>query len=294
MCEDSLLAGANLLVFSSSVSDTTPLTIARRATDQGIPTVHVLDHWSNYTARLGIDGEKKLHPDLYLVMDQRAAEEAIADGVAAETVVISGGAAFADLELACRSRSARRPPTIAFISEPVERDQGARGSPAFRGYTELDAIASFAECVHRSKRRFAIRVLPHPRQTVVDAMLSWERAAPGLTASPLVEPRGRNILPFVDGIVGMASVLLYEGWLCGLPSLSVQPGAVVNPLAVLEGKIGAFFIKGKDDGAVFARWLSSVDSGRHDAGSVERLSHRNAASRTTDMIEALAAKKVMA
>jgi hypothetical protein len=82
------------------------LTLAGRK--HGIPTIAVVDFWSNYSARFSdiYTGEKlRFMPDIVAVMDKYAKDDMILDGVPERHIVITGNPNFDNLESIARAFS---------------------------------------------------------------------------------------------------------------------------------------------------------------------------------------------
>lgn len=277
------------LVFSSSVDDAYALGLARAAARKGLPVLHLLDHWSSYSARLATDGGEPFRPTLYTVIDERARREALADGIAEETLLVVGQPALHDLAVRAVGAPHVGPPRVLFVGEPVLRNQGGDDShPLFRGYTEFDAIDWFAGAIARSGAEIDILLLPHPHQPADELLEAWRKAGHGIAArlAPGAR-RGRDHFGAVEGLVGMASMLLYEGWLYGLPVLSVQPYRRRSLLGCLTDRDMAWLV---DQPGLLERgvadWLRAVQGPPRSSGEAfeERERHKAAPSVVVEAI----------
>ncbi|MBT4732853.1 MAG: hypothetical protein HOK52_04365 [Candidatus Marinimicrobia bacterium] len=279
------------VVFSVNIKDNRPLQIARAAKIARITTIHILDYWNGYLARMRLDCKKTFHPNYYVVPDEIAKVAAIKEGLPSEIIKVYGQPAFSDaIEDYKLNRAVLRDnllisnglslagKLILFVSEPVKMDFGLSKSnnEYYKGYTEHDVVP----LVQKNLSLFSnieTCVLPHPRENVGKLIGLW--SLKGLYKSWVVIPniRGRELLPFVDGVIGMASTLLYEAWLVGVPVLSIQPGLVQDNLRMLQNRDGVEFVdKAEDSDRVINEWLSnisvkkplSVDKGTINARSV--------------------------
>ena len=236
------VADPDCLVFSSSVADGYALALARAMAGRGVPVIHLLDHWSSYRARMLTDGGELFQPTIYTALDERARREALADGISVESLLVVGQPALHDLAVRAEDAPCAVPPRVLFVGEPVLRDQGGDDSyPLFRGYTEFDAIDWFAGAI--ASADVTVLLLPHPRQPAGELLAAWRKAGHGVAAE-LAAPsrRGRDHFGEIEGVAGMASMLLYEGWLYGLPVLSVQPLRRRPYLDCLAGRKGAWLV----------------------------------------------------
>ena len=245
------------LVFASSVHDSLPLKIARAAKTFGLQVMHVLDNWSGYRRRLEMDGYSALMPDVYTVMDTYAWQAASQDGVAPSILALTGQPALATLADQVRTwttdtlEKKRRQLGVGsqtillvFVSEPVAQDQGVSpANPAYRGYTEADVLQLFCRALQPFAERVEIALLPHPRQRREDLAGLWHHCRGTLRGELLADLSSREVVWLADGVVGMASILLYEAWLLGKPVLSLQPGLRQDTLRMLQTRQGVVFVE---------------------------------------------------
>lgn len=239
-------------LFGSSTTDALPLCLARKAKAAEKPVVHVLDNWGSYYSRLITDGGELLVPDVYAVMDAAAAQGAAAEGVPSHCLAVTGHPGLAEVAstLETLRNEDRRAvasgfgfPTdrylLAFICEPFSEVFGTNVTvPGHPGFTQETVLPAFASALTPHADRVFLALLPHPKQSpeMVDAL--WQQCKGSLQGRVAVLKQGRDILRVVDGVTGMASILLYEAWLVGLPVLSLQPGGRIPALkrfALFEG-----------------------------------------------------------
>jgi hypothetical protein len=264
--------GIRLVAFSSNLADPRPLSAARAAAACGLPTVHVLDYWNGYVRRMALDGLPPFRPTVYAVPDEPAARQARAEGVAPDSLIVTGQPAMADAREAFEAARAKgfdpaaagldpEVQPLLFVSEPVSNDQGRslEESPEFRGYTEETVLALFIEALKRQGCGRRVLVLPHPREDAGALSGLWRSLGGEAHGVVLPGVRGRDLLPFTRGVAGMASTLLYEAWLAGLPVASIQPGLGVASLRTVGEREGILFLDRPDGAAdTLADWLSGL------------------------------------
>jgi hypothetical protein len=266
--------GFSAVCFGTSLTDRLPLELARAARRAGLPVMCVLDNWMNYRIRLGMDGAADLVPDLYAVMDEAAEREALAEGVPASCLRVSGHPGLAALagEVAAAAADGWRQEVrrrlglgldgrmlLAFVGEPVAHDQGTGPeNPGWRGYTEDDVLPLLCRHVRNlAGEAVDVVIVPHPRDDRSRLEALW-RAARGGLGGGLAPPgmSGRQIVMAADRVVGMASILLYESWLQGKPTLSLQPGLVRDDLKSVARRPGVVFVgRAEDAAAGIGHWL---------------------------------------
>lgn len=284
----------DVFAFSTSVGDPFPLRVARLASASGLATFCLLDSWVNYRRRLETDGRGLFLPTRYALMDEEALREAVAEGLPSEILAVTGQPAFAALKrveaFSCGSEG-RCP--VLFASEPVEGDQGGdASSETYRGYTEKDVFPLLCRLLQPFAGDVFLRVAPHPREDPDVLTALWHRWRGSLSGQILAPGEGRSSAFSACGVAGMASILLYEAWLLGLPVLSLQPGARRRDLTFILRQPGLFGTDAREEeaakGAV-ASWVAALRSGRK-APSPELERHRSAAGRCADLLESLATK----
>ena len=280
---------ARCTVFSTSVSDAVPLELARRSRAAGLRVECVLDSWMNYRRRLEMDGAALLVPDAYHVMDEFARMRAIGEGLPAGVLSVSGHPGLADLEplssearLALRRRIAEllhipaNAGLIVFVSEPAGLEQAA-------GYTEEQSLGELCMAVRANGGDWAVCVLAHPRQERALVQVAWARRSLGLAGGVLAtgEITSRETVAAADAVAGMTSILLYESWLLGKPTLSLQPGLVRPDLRIYRDRPGVHCVEAPEDAPRLAAWLEEA---RRGGGTPrpELAAHRGAAGRLAD------------
>jgi hypothetical protein len=209
-----------------------------------IPSLAVLDYWSNYAARFSrLSGDLAYMPCLIAVMDHAARQEMIAENFDPDRLVATGQPAFDDLA-ACRARfdEGRRRGLrgdwkidsgqilVTFFSQPLSgsfrQAVEAHGREAL-GYDEktiLPAlVGALAEIGQRRAQEIALVIRPHPREPV-----HWYQAlsAPACSLRLLVTTEGesRDWAMASDLVTGMTSVILVEACYLGCLVASLQIG----------------------------------------------------------------------
>ena len=292
-------------VFTSSVRDKVPLRLARSAAAAGLLTVHVLDNWTGYRTRMEMDGSA-FEPTIYTAIDQLSREAAIGAGIASASLHVVGQPALASLTESAESWAPGKRAQaleaegfdpgrilLLFVSEPVSADQGdSAASPLYRGYTEKDVLRSFCQALQDSADRVHVALLPHPREDVNGLESLWNEVRGALSGKIVKVEEGRKTLFPADGVIGMASILLYEAWLLGKPVVSLQPGLRLDPLRMLQHRTGAVFI---DQAAPLAEklrhWLKTVSVASPLCPHPDMALHRGAAAQICALIDSRAEEK---
>jgi len=289
-----------VVLFSVNVHDPRPLQIARVAQSLGITTIHLLDYWNGYRSRMELDGQKMFKPTKYFVPDEYAKSEAEKELIHTHIIEVVGQPSFFDLESSYQQISKRNDPfdnmrdihlnIILFVMEPVEYDQGYSvvNNKNYRGYTESNVIEILIEALKSLEKTFWVVVLPHPRQDLNKLKKQWQVSGGDQYGAVYGSQRGRNLLPFVDGVVGMASTLLYEAWLVGKKVLSIQPGLRTHSLRMLSHKEGVTFIdQYKNARKKIREWLLDLKLLPKQQMKSELMLHSNSVKNITNKITLL-------
>jgi hypothetical protein len=205
-----------------------------------IPSLAVLDLWSNYRLRFAAqDGTLAFLPDRIAVMDEQARDEMSADGFDPAMLTITGQPAFDGLaELRERFGPRERETTratvgvapdeflVLFASQPVADFYGPNlasdGHPGFTEQTVLGAVVPALERIAgRTNRKLALLIRPHPREDVA-GLLHWTRGDLHIVVSS--QGDAREVALASDLVTGMSTILLMEACLLGCVVLSLQPG----------------------------------------------------------------------
>lgn len=227
----------SVFIFASSVADVLPLHLARIAKRIGVPVVHVLDHWGNYTKRLETDGKQRLLPDIYAVMDELALLEAKREGIPENILKITGHPCLSTIvdelnEFQNIPRKKRLETLgissekclIVFISEPIEQDIASGHHRNWNeSYTEKNILEDICDYFQPYSHEVQLGIVPHPRENAQILKNVWEHSCGSLEGGILHLSYGRQAIFLADGVIGMSSILLYEAWLIGRPVLNIPP-----------------------------------------------------------------------
>jgi hypothetical protein len=266
----------DIFLFSGSVDDRIPLEIGHIARECGLYLVSILDSWTSYSDRLKLDGKPVLYPDLYTVIDQHSYERAVIEGIPTDTLHLTGQPALFDL--GCRVESlefAKREDwlltrglnpekkTILFVSEPVESDHSSSyESGRYRGYTEKIVLQQLLKSLEYFCPDLQLVVLPHPRENKIQLAATWNSYRGKLDGRMLQGVDPLEALFFSDGIIGMASIVLYQAWLCRKPTLSYQPNLCRQDLYFLQELDDCIFVSDPIQiDAEVKKWAKDVERG---------------------------------
>jgi hypothetical protein len=213
---DEILAGARLLVTSST---SWGLRLEARAVQaaraMGIPTLTVMDFWSNYRSRLSYPSETDWGalPDCIAVIDETMRADLSRLGVTCR-VEITGSPAFDDLLGRARALPPAAGKTVTFLSQPIAALYGTE-----LGYTEHTILRALAAACARLDLDLHVRA--HPREDS-EALGAFARSIGAMTSDATMPLR--TCVEQSIAVTGMTTMALVEAALLGRPSLSLQLG----------------------------------------------------------------------
>lgn len=227
---------------------------------RGIPSLAVLDFWTNYGARFADEHGRLVYvPTRIAAMDDEARQGLLAAGIAPERVVVTGQPAFdalaerrasfsdGDRE---RARAAlgvdAADRLVLFASQPLLRLYGPATGSGHLGYDESTVLERLVPVLERfalrSGRALTLLVRPHPRESPADYASLTSRI---MRIAVSQEGDSRDLAMAADLVIGMTSVLLVEAVLLGCSVVSLQPGRrSADPLPRLGGALARVYAEG--------------------------------------------------
>jgi hypothetical protein len=265
-------------LFATSVKDTEALSWARFAQDAKVQTFCLLDSAIRIAHRMKLDDKPMFEPDIMFLQDDLAYKCAVQDGFNHVNLVISGQPALSNLlneyhnwgnknkqRLKEKNRWIGGKKLIAFVSEPVKHDQGgSEKSKSYRGYTEEQVIILLCRYLQNYHEKITIGIMPHPRENKTQLLDYFDQQSGKLQCKIINCDNSRNVILASDGVVGMASILLYEAWLIGKPVMSLQPNIINNDYLYLENKLRFFIKKEEELSAQNKLWIKQVLNSQSD------------------------------
>jgi hypothetical protein len=230
----------DLLVTSTSVNGVDhEREFLRWAANASVPSVTVLDFWTNYAARFRDDKDANLIlPSAIAVMDDRTKHEMVAEGFPPDRLVVTGQPAF-DAIRAFRATWTERKRhdarkklgadsgchIVLFASQPLaEIARLTSGTEAeIDERTLLESVArALDEIAVSHDLDIVLAVRPHPREIIHPNELPS-----GVKVRTVLSPEADpwTAVLAADLVVGMTTILLVEACLLGCVVMSLQPRA---------------------------------------------------------------------
>ena len=231
----------NILVcgtsFKSSVLEKKFILVAQ---EMKIPSLAIIDFWSNYSLRFcNDDGQLANLPDKIAVMDERAFNEMVSEGFNPDSLVITGQPVFDDL-MECKTGFTLQKRQriwdffgivsdstfVFFCSQPISKLYGSDDSnPLYLGYDEkkvLNLLLSTLEKVSLThNKKITLLIRPHPREGLLNYK---DIESKQITIIVSKEEDLREIMMASDIVIGMATEPLVEACYLNCIVISLQPG----------------------------------------------------------------------
>jgi len=230
-----------LIVTGTSVVDPDPeKTFTLAARQVGIPSLAVLDFWSNYRQRFSDSQGRLVYlPDKIAVMDAEARDEMIAQGFDGQQLLVTGQPAFDDLadwrvrftpshRQALRESLGLAPGErmVLFLSQPFSIYYGEDDThPGYLGFDERSVwrqlLVALEEIARSRRENINLTVCPHPKDDP-----AWYRRFRSSDVSIRVETgwHHRDLALAADLVCGMTSTALFEACCLGCVTASLLPG----------------------------------------------------------------------
>ena len=218
-----------LLVTGTSWGNQTELLCIRLCRKWNVPTVSILDYWSNYSNRFLMElstGGEYIYPDYYFVMDEMAKKEAISDGLPEDILRVVGHPGLDKYLLMGKRKpvfSGNR--SVLFLSQPLSVLYGNT-----LGYDEYIAFEDLREVCEELSLDVHIKF--HPKDSA-NFREQYKKFS--------VEGNTDDLMLQHGMVVGMSTMALLHGGLMGVPVISYQPnllgkdGCITNRLGISRG-----------------------------------------------------------
>ena len=188
-----------------------------------IKSIVILDYWSNYAVSFRDETCKYHWPDAYLVMDDLARQEAIAEGVPSDILHVSG---HPGLDKFCAMGGEYSTPDkdVLFLSQPLSRLYGNS-----LGYTEQGVLADVQRACLACGRRLEVKF--HPKDA-----LEFQQKYRDIAAEGDVD----ELMRHYSLVIGMSTMALLHAVLMKVPVVSYQPdlrgqdGCITNRLGLSQ------------------------------------------------------------
>ena len=221
----------DLVITGTSESNDLEVVTIGNARAAGVPSVAVLDHWTNFGSRFSRGGQERL-PDEIWVVDEYAHQLA-EDSFPATPVVkipnfyildtVNQVQQLRSATTAGRSKAEPSRTRILYASEPAgPYARNLCENPAFVGYSEFDAVSYFLNHVDDffpNLSSITLRTHPsEPRDKYASTLQAFHSISVSLSTSELAADLAAH-----DVVVGTHSNVLAIALQAGMPAFSAIP-----------------------------------------------------------------------
>jgi hypothetical protein len=199
----------SILVTGTSWGTDLELRAIRLCKSFGVPTIAILDYWSNYIMRLHDQTDSIVLPDHYVMMDELAKIEAILEGVPEAVIHVLGHPGLDRYNDYTQQPQENRASlnNILFLSQPLS-DLYAESL----GYTETSVLQDLIMVCLETDRTLNVKF--HPKDNT-----SFREKYKYLA----VDGDLLKIFPQYDMVIGMNSMALLHAAIIGTYTVSYQP-----------------------------------------------------------------------
>jgi uncharacterized protein YunC (DUF1805 family) len=210
---------------------------------KGINTVVVLDEWFNYRIRfLDEHGELVYLPDAITIMDKKAKEDAVKEGIPGHLCYITGSPSLAALtdraedfvknppNLPNFLQSNQSLPIFTFISETHAEDYGSKKGEhgplgPYLGYTEHSVKNDILEIFKKINKPCVVVEKLHPSSKEEDLDFTYNKIIRWIR---IKKTNLWSLFWHSEAIIGMRSMALLEAIIFNRPTISYQPDLLVE------------------------------------------------------------------
>jgi len=213
------------------------------ARKKGIKTVVVLDEWFNYRIRFEDEKEHLVYlPDIIAVMDKKAKEDAIKENIPGNLIYITGSPSLTNLTNKAEEfvknppikpsflQSSKSLPIFTFISETHAEDYGSKKGEKgplgpYLGYTEQSVKNDIMTTFIKINKKCVVVEKLHPSSKeeesdyIYNGKIRWIK---------IKKTDLWSLFWYSKAIIGMRSMALLESIILNRPTISYQPGLLVE------------------------------------------------------------------
>lgn len=202
------------LVTGTSWGDDFELQLLAKTNLSNILTISILDYWSNYKSRFAYAGGY-VYPKYYIMMDELAKKEAIAEGVPSKIIRVLGHPGFKKY-LEKNSSNTCTEGKVLLLSQPLYRLYGNS-----LGYNEMEFLNQCMEVLDYLGLRYNIKFHPKDLEAVKRDYVLFG-----------VDGGLDELIDEYSLVIGMNSMALLYSYLMGKRIISYQPGLVAEDLCI--------------------------------------------------------------
>jgi len=259
-----LAAMPDVVITGTSMHSKLELEVWAVANQQGIPSVAIVDAWSNLKHRFVWSDEASIFPDHIFVVDQQCKNDVEAF-CSKNTQVHVVGSPYLEkrlydlqkrMQIENNQDSHEKLAVVTFFSEPLLEDYGSHGPYS---KNQFDVALELSSIVQELPCRLIIK--PHPRETL-DNWQKWleQNHLNMKNKTSVVTTDTDQLLRQKSVVVSISSMTLLEAAFAGHPTIAVQPGRKFIPNPWIERT--ATVITKDDTEAIRTSLVSALNASR--------------------------------
>ncbi|MDA1303632.1 MAG: hypothetical protein O2999_04935 [Nitrospirae bacterium] len=224
------------IVFTATSSVPSPERLFIRASKKlGLPSISILDSWTNYRDRFLEPGETQLCdgylPSYIGVANQFGLAEMEALGFPPHILRVVGHPGINEFLRRAKGQQEEaqnhirrtlnldgKISIVVFFSQPIEVYNQMRAPSSDPGYSETDVLNGLMQAILRLPERVILLVKPHPKEPIENF---FHIKVPNVYVVNHIDPDWLAMA--ADAVVSMTSGMLVKAFLHGKPVLSIQP-----------------------------------------------------------------------
>lgn len=233
------ISEADLVFTGTSFGDSIEKKIIFTAKEKGIPTISIVDFWTDYTPSFS-DPEKrnfKYLPDYILAADETMKKEMEAEGFPRNKIFVTGNPSFDFFGKRVNKKTDKN--LITFFCQPMSElyKKNSKDYKNATKFSEVQVFSDIAEVIEKIDPNKRIIIDFHPRAkkfNKFDKIIKKSK----LKIEKNIKPYGKNSIENSEIIIGMSTVVLFEAALAGKKVLSYQPGSDKNSDYLASNRLG--------------------------------------------------------
>jgi len=205
------------------------------ARQKKIPTISIIDFWSNYKMRFSSPGTDDLIylPDAICVADEYMKKQMVKEGFEARRLFITGNPFFDTFG----NYANKKGRYIIFAEQPFSELFVKSGKmDKASNFNEVKIFSDFVEVLEKQKTKYPVLIALHPRCKNIN---KFDKiiAASSLKIS-VFEGDTKNLWKKASLILGINSMVLFQSALEGKKVLSYQPGIKKGQDPLVSNRLG--------------------------------------------------------
>lgn len=236
------LTQPDIIVTGATVKSNIERRLWSEAQKRGIPSIAVLDSWTNISPRFRVNNDLYVIPTAILTIDQTMKAELQANARIKSRVYVTGQP-YIESTLNSYKPSTVPPPTTFVFFAGGQLPQGAE-------HTGLGPVLEAIKVLLKSiagHKKVRLLIKPHPSDNR-HAWMGWYRqqSGPDQTLLSITDAPVESLLSSVHGVIGLTSITLVIAGLMGLPVLSLQTAGAASSNRKLEEMKNIYFARSPD------------------------------------------------